>query len=442
MPPKPPEAPASPLSWRGWSLWEHRRGYIAYYLAGELLAVALCLTWLAQTRPSVEVLIREGVLLGLFLFFEEAVRRMERTRILLTDGRAYTDMTSVWAIAAIVTVPAGYAMALIVTMQAYLWFRRQRHTLAVPHKEIFTTATMLLAAAAGERALAAVGPHLTSLPRGASAAAIVVLGLTMYTIVNRSLVFGAVYIDSGGRNKLNIIGTWHDNQLEIATLCLGALAALALLFQPWLVLLVLPPMFSLQRGALVDELEQAATTDSKTGLLNAMAWHQVAQRELARSQRLSIPGAVLLIDLDHFKGVNDTHGHLVGDAVLRAVAKAVTTELRDYDAVGRFGGEEFVAILPDVDLPTAFAISERVRRRIAALRLAALDGTAGATTITPEDSLTTSIGLAHYPDHGHDLETLLHAADTALYVAKRSGRNKVVLADQGTPERDTVDAQH
>jgi diguanylate cyclase (GGDEF)-like protein len=431
MPPVSSDASASPHRWRGWQVWARSGRYLAFIFGVETVAIVLGLVSIAQSPISIEIVIRLAVLLGLFLFFEEAVRRLERTRILLNDGRAYTDMTSTWAIAAVVTVPSGYAMGIIITMQTYLWFRRQRHTLAMLHQEIFTCATMLLACAAGERALTVVGPHTDSLPNGAATALLLITGLTMYTIVNRSLIFGSVYINSGGRDKINILGTWQDNQLEIATLSLGALTALALIYQPWLVVLSLPPMFALQRGALIDELEEAASTDAKTGLLNALAWQQVAKRELARATRLEKPGAVLLIDLDHFKLVNDTHGHLIGDVVLSAVARALTTELREYDAVGRFGGEEFVAILPDVDIETAMAICERVRRHIANMRLAELDGARQASTIGPNDTLTTSIGLAHYPAHGIELETLLHAADTALYVAKRSGRNKVVLADHG-----------
>jgi diguanylate cyclase (GGDEF)-like protein len=434
MPPVPVDPAAPPRSWRTWKVWDFGRGYTSFLFGVEAIAVVLCGVGLAQTRPSVAIVLRIVLLLALCLIFEETARRMERTRIMLSDRRAYTDMTSVWAIAAIVTVPAGYAMALIMATQGYLWLRRGRLSLALPHRELFTTATMLLSCAAAAQALAVVGAHLDALPRGIDTAAIVVIALAIYTLVNRGLIFVAVYLASGGKGKMNIIGTWQENSLEVATLCLGALTALALLYQPWLVVLALPPMFSLARGALVTELEQAASTDSKTGLLNALAWHQVAKREIARSERLAKPGAVLLIDLDHFKVVNDTHGHLIGDAVLAAVAQSITSELRDYDAVGRFGGEEFVAILPDVDVPTAIAISDRVRRRIAGLLLSNLDGASMVSSITAEHSLTASIGLAHYPAHGTDIESLLHAADTALYVAKRSGRNKVVLADRSTAE--------
>jgi diguanylate cyclase (GGDEF)-like protein len=434
MPPKTPTDSASPLAWRGWAVWSRGRPYAAYILAIDAVAITLLLVAIVQSELRLVFFARVFILLGLFLFFEEATRRTEKTRFQLSDRNANVDMTSPWTMAAVVTLSSAYAFAVIIGIFLYTWFRRLRHTHSHPYNWIFSAANVMLSCAAGERALSTVGPHITSLPNSVLTAMTILVGLTMYTIVNRCLVFGAVYFQTRGKEKINIVGTWHDNSFEVATLCLGILNAVALLYQPWLIVVTLPLMFTLQRGAMVTELEEAASTDAKTGLLNAVAWHRVAQRELARSERLDVPGAVLLIDLDHFKVVNDTHGHLMGDVVLSAVARTLVSELREYDAVGRFGGEEFVAVLPDVDVPTAMAISDRIRRHIAGLRLADLEGAGRITSVGPNDSLTASIGVAHYPAHGTDLESLLHAADTALYVAKRSGRNKVVLADRGAGE--------
>jgi diguanylate cyclase (GGDEF)-like protein len=407
----------------------------------EALAIVLGIVAVAQTRPTATTLIRLGVLLALSIFFEESARRIEKTRTQLSERSGYTDMTSVWMIAAVLCLPAGAAILLVVLIRLHMWLRHHRYLLIPPYQLIFTAATMVIAVAVGERVMQLAGHHAHSLSGGPTTALVIGASLVVFTLLNRALVFGAIYIASGGKQAQNILGTWAENSIEIATLCLGALIGVAMFYQPWLIVLALPPMFALQRGALIRELEAAASTDAKTGLLNALAWQQVAKRELSRSERDAKPGAVLLIDLDHFKVVNDTHGHLIGDTVLRAVATAITAELRDYDAVGRFGGEEFVAILPDVDVPTAISIAERIRRRIAGLRLAQLDGAASTPSIGPDDSLTASIGLAHYPAHGTDLETLLHASDTALYVAKRSGRDRVVLADRGASgDQETADA--
>jgi diguanylate cyclase (GGDEF)-like protein len=125
--------------------------------------------------------------------------------------------------------------------------------------------------------------------------------------------------------------------------------------------------------------------------------------------------------MDHFKQINDTHGHLAGDDALRAVGEALADELRGYDAVGRFGGEEFVALLPEVGVDDAPGVAERVRRRIESLRV--VDG-ADARHVP----LSASVGVAVYPRHGTELDALIRSADQALYAAKDAGRNVVCIA--------------
>jgi diguanylate cyclase (GGDEF)-like protein len=185
----------------------------------------------------------------------------------------------------------------------------------------------------------------------------------------------------------------------------------------------------LHRAVLVRHLEEAASIDGKTGLLNAVAWHEQAERLLQRSGRADGPRGVLVLDLDHFKAVNDSHGHLAGDQVLAAVAGALRAEVRDRDLVGRFGGEEFVVLLAGPAAGAAGeleAVAERIRRRVADLRVE-IPTPDGPLTVA---GLTVSIGVAVAPAEGADLRTLLQIADTALYAAKRAGRNVVRM---GTP---------
>jgi diguanylate cyclase len=234
----------------------------------------------------------------------------------------------------------------------------------------------------------------------------------------------------GARGRV-LIGSYDDNLIELATLCLGGLVALAALYQPWLAVLVIAPMYTLQRGALVRELETAATTDAKTGLLNAVAWEQLAKRELVRGERERYSVAVLIIDIDRFKLVNDRFGHLAGDDVLRGIGRSLGGAMREYDTVGRFGGEEFVAVLPEADEISALTVAERVRSRVNRIRVSDL-----VEGIEPVDDvvLAVSIGVACTPVDGFELAELLHAADQALYRAKESGRNQVQLAYRGSGE--------
>ena len=141
------------------------------------------------------------------------------------------------------------------------------------------------------------------------------------------------------------MGRWDDNALEIATLCMGALAAVALGDAPGLVVLALPPFLVLHRAVLVRQLEEVASRDGKTGLLNAAAWQARADRAGRAARRAGVGAGVLILDLDHFKAVNDEHGHLAGDEVLAAVATALRAGVRSQDLVGRFGGEEFVVLV-------------------------------------------------------------------------------------------------
>jgi len=163
-------------------------------------------------------------------------------------------------------------------------------------------------------------------------------------------------------------------------------------------------------------LEKLASHDPLTGLLNRHALDAAIEREMARSARHLYPLSVLVMDLDHFKRVNDTYGHDAGDAVLKAFAQAAAETLRRDDVLGRQGGEEFLALLPGSGLASALMVAERIRAAVAAISLLH-DGRAVGVTV--------SIGVATATDSG-SWEPALRAADAALYEAKRSGRNRVV----------------
>jgi diguanylate cyclase (GGDEF)-like protein len=176
---------------------------------------------------------------------------------------------------------------------------------------------------------------------------------------------------------------------------------------------------------LVHELQDEVRTDEKTGLLNAIAWNRLAAQELSRARRAGTALGVLMLDLDHFAQVNAVHGHLASDDVLRAVATALRADVRDYDHVARFGGDEFVIALPGVSGADLHALGERLRHRIARLAVELPNSRIRATAT----GLTASIGAARYPDVAADtMDALLLAADTACYAAKRGGRDRVELA--------------
>lgn len=167
-----------------------------------------------------------------------------------------------------------------------------------------------------------------------------------------------------------------------------------------------------------EALRAEATHDPLTGLWNRAAILETLQRELSRGRRDGSWVAVTMADLDHFKEVNDTYGHLVGDAVLREATRRMHSATRAYDAFGRFGGEEFLIVAPDMDTVAALSQAERLRERVGKEDIVTFEGSV---------HVTVSLGVAVSIEI-KDADPLLGAADEALYRAKRAGRNRVELA--------------
>ncbi|MGZ6131681.1 MAG: GGDEF domain-containing protein, partial [Myxococcaceae bacterium] len=172
------------------------------------------------------------------------------------------------------------------------------------------------------------------------------------------------------------------------------------------------------RAQLFDQTERLATTDGLTGLLNHRAFQARADEALAQARRYGRACAVLLTDVDHFKAVNDTHGHPIGDQVLKGVAQILREKARDTDLVARYGGEEFAVIMPETDGKGALVIAERIREAVQAKVF--------QTELGPLQ-VTISVGIAAAPANGTGKQELVDLADQCLYFAKRNGRNRSIL---------------
>jgi diguanylate cyclase len=218
----------------------------------------------------------------------------------------------------------------------------------------------------------------------------------------------------------------------------GALISIYLLRQPFMAassnmqiyaclpVLLLYPMFvgymSYQVAVKLSEhkhiLGKLSRTDSLTGLINHGAWKDLLQLEFGRCQMLARQTSIALIDIDHFKGINDTQGHIIGDNVLKRLSTALLASLRDSDLAGRYGGDEFCVILPNTSANLAWEIMEQLRRDVDNLRDPKL----------PHMRLTLSIGISTFGHHVTDSAMWLNEADKALYNAKSGGRNRVCAA--------------
>jgi len=172
-------------------------------------------------------------------------------------------------------------------------------------------------------------------------------------------------------------------------------------------------------------LHEAAQFDALTGAYTRGFAMEVMQRALTKARAKDKSFAVLMLDLDHFKRVNDAHGHARGDLVLQQTTRAMQSALRADDIVGRFGGEEFVVLLPGADLQQAMGAAERCRAAVASMQIPE----------APYLSVTASVGVAAFPDHGGDLDTLLKASDRAMYAAKANGRNRIEGALKPSEDR-------
>jgi diguanylate cyclase (GGDEF)-like protein len=245
----------------------------------------------------------------------------------------------------------------------------------------------------------------------------VLLAMAAYHAVDY-LIVPVVYLSDPDMTWREARGEPTSAAVELALLCLGGLLAVVLAGNLTLLPLALPLPFVLQRLSWLRTLRLRADRDPKTGLLNAEAWRSAAEAAVQQAALGRGHVAVLMVDLDHFKQINDEHGHLAGDDVLRAVAAALQDQVRPDSLVGRFGGEEFVVLLPGADTPSAVAAAERLREAVQGLGVRR-----GDRTIT----VTASVGVSAPLDE-NGTGGLLATADDAVYAAKAAGRNRVRLA--------------
>jgi len=181
--------------------------------------------------------------------------------------------------------------------------------------------------------------------------------------------------------------------------------------------------YALKLGSTLDRLSRLATRDELTGLMNRRALDGWLGEEIDRSRRFARPVGLVLLDLDHFKAINDRHGHPAGDAVLREMARRVTETIRSVDRAARYGGEELAVIATEADGPGALETARRLVAAASASPVRLVDGR--------EIAIFLSAGAAAFPNDAADPSSLIEAADAALYLAKRSGRNRAVAYETG-----------
>jgi diguanylate cyclase (GGDEF)-like protein/putative nucleotidyltransferase with HDIG domain len=221
---------------------------------------------------------------------------------------------------------------------------------------------------------------------------------------------------------------------DLVLAALGVAFASLWRWNPYLLPTAVAPLLLIHRSLSVPALQEEARVDPKTGLFNARHFAHELREELARADRFDRPMAVIMADLDLLRDINNSYGHLAGDAVLSGIADIFRTQLRPYDVPARFGGEEFAILLPETNSDTALEIAERIRRAVA-------EHLFEVETSSDPIRATVSLGVAGYPKDGADPNELIHQADLAVYRAKLQGRNRVLGASSEplllTAERST-----
>jgi diguanylate cyclase (GGDEF)-like protein len=356
---------------------------------------------------------------------------IELTRRIGEPTGVVRDVYAIWDLPAAVLLPPMYAL-LAPVPRMVLTQVRVRQTLL--YRRAYTAAAVGLAYAAASLAFHAVVPVLgpgagTGAGERAFLWTLLAAGCGLLRlVVNDGLVLAAVKGSAPETRLLPEISGAEALYGNVAELSLGTLSAFAAVHSTLTIFYAVPLVVSLQRSLRHAQLVSETRVDGKTGLLNDKTWRREATGEVARAGRTRTPVAIGILDIDHFKEVNDTYGHLAGDAVLSALAAATTALLRDYDIIGRVGGEEFAFILPNSPAPEAAEVAERLRERIPQIAFQR-EGPAGAMP----SRVTVSIGMATAGRPGWDLARYYHLADQALYAAKQNGRDAVwiITADHG-----------
>lgn len=347
---------------RRWKLWDERGPVVGYVLAVDLAAAALIVGMTLALPVTSTDLFRFGLLVSGAVVHQEAVRTIEQLRERAVGNGLLTNLKSLWIFAAVLSVPLSLAFAVTAVVYVHAWFRTSPGSV---YRKLFSGATMVLAPAAAIAVLQLSRPDgYPIIPQGLLGLVVLIGAGTAFWLVNYALVVGSVILSDPHQPARRALGSPSDQVVVAAALGLGVALTVMLAWEPWLVAVLMITVIALHRSLLLPHFQQAARRDSKTGLLTAGFWHEVAGKELERAHRVAEPLGVLMLDLDHFKSFNDQMGHLVGDQLLRAVADELRHETRPHDLVGRFGGEEFVMLLPGVGADQVEKVADRIRQRI------------------------------------------------------------------------------
>jgi len=397
---------------RDWPVWTLRRPALCYWLFIDAAALAVVISVIISSQPP------SPSEIGRFAAIAGTAGAVIIGSSIYNHRLGETERNP-WA-AHLCYLTAGI-LALPPNLLVLLLFGPALHCLLAQrpenHRWIFTLSATALAVFATRYLLGWTNPHASLL--------FMVVGAAVLLVLRAGLIAIGLKLRRPSDTFEQNVGEPIDVVLGIVAVSIGGLMGCVAESNAIHALIAGPPLALLERAAQLPQWRRSAQRDAKTGLANAVHWDSRARYELNKGGTRTRPMAVMLLDLDHFKRVNDEVGHLAGDAALAAISLLLRGTVRHGDLVGRFGGEEFVVLLPEASPDEAESVAERVRKAVAALRVPTM-GTDGK----PHElrGLTVSIGVSTTTRFGYELPDLLVAADAALLAAKAYGRNLVSMA--------------
>jgi diguanylate cyclase (GGDEF)-like protein len=410
-------------NWAWWRLPLVLRCYV-----GTVVVAAVAFTCFAasQTTWHATDVWRFALLLGCGLVSVAATPRMA-----YLQGGMTRDFLTVWVLPIAILLPPIYAMVTPIPLYLLTQWRVHR---GVVYRRVFSGAGICLAYGAAALVFRTfpdsfAGPVIGSGMHALTWTAAVAICEIIGGRGHHFLIVGAIKLTDPSIKVAELELNREALQGDFAEFDLGILITVVVAVNVALAIFAVPTVLLARRFIMHAQLVAQSRIDTKTGLLNASTWEREAEVEIARAVRTGTPLALALVDIDHFKVVNDTYGHLVGDKALRAVTDALRSQLRVYDLAGRFGGEEFVVLLPQAREMDAINVAERLRAHIASLSIPVRDGIESGPSI----KLTISVGVAALDGASRELTEMLAAADAALYYAKEAGRNRTHVITATAP---------
>jgi diguanylate cyclase (GGDEF)-like protein len=402
-----------------WPVWTLPRWVVVFLVA--VIVVDLAAIGVAASVTTIRA--HDLALFGLLLACTAA--SVELTRKSGEQGGVTKDVQGVWELPVAILLPPLYALIAPIVRIALVQFRVRR---APVHRRVFTAASVGLSFGAASVTFHGLSGLMASTTggtfgRGLVWTLLVAVTVLVRTVVNKAMIMAVVKGNNPAARVVKELFGRESLYNDGAETSISVLVTYGVAGNIFLAPIALPVVTLLQRSLRHAQLVNDSRADSKTGLLNAATWELESTAEVARAVRTKTPLAIALLDIDKFKGINDTYGHMVGDQVIKEIARTLNSLLRDYDLAGRFGGEEFSLLLPQTRAVDAFRIAERVRANIAGLSIIAPGATGGERV-----QVTVSVGVAAL-DSGSKREyaDLMAAADAALYRAKAGGRDQVQM---------------